>query len=181
VTITGDDFRWAFGLRSSWFTVEPTPIISRWTRIGGAESPLGAVRNPEYAGAYGAAPRVEGGRIFYTTKTGARVLYGRVLRGYRRAGGPRGDLGFPRSRVLRRGPHRLARFQGGSVYARRGTAPVVVTGAIDRRFLSERGLRSGLGWPTTSNYEVAGGERADYQNGSITWTRKSGETTIAFD
>ncbi|MDQ4007742.1 MAG: SpoIID/LytB domain-containing protein, partial [Actinomycetota bacterium] len=35
VTITGDDFRWIYGLRSNWFTIEPTPIVARWRRIGG--------------------------------------------------------------------------------------------------------------------------------------------------
>ena len=33
VTISGDSFRWAFGLRSNWFTVDPTPIINRWSLV----------------------------------------------------------------------------------------------------------------------------------------------------
>jgi stage II sporulation protein D len=177
-TITGDDFRWAFGLRSSWFTIEPTPIINRWTRIGGVSSRLGDVRAREYAVASGAAQRFERGRIFWSRQTGARELYGRVLIAYTKHGGPRSNLGFPRTAVQKRGTHRLARFQNGSIYFKRPDAPVVVTGAIDKRFIAEGGLTSGLGWPTTSTYAVSGGQRVDYEHGSITWNRKTGATTV---
>jgi SpoIID/LytB domain protein len=33
--MTGDDLRWTFGLRSTWYTIAPTPIIERWRRIRG--------------------------------------------------------------------------------------------------------------------------------------------------
>jgi stage II sporulation protein D len=177
-SITGDDFRWAFGLRSRWFTIEPTPIIARWARIGGVSSPLGDVRAREYAVASGVAQRFERGRIFHSRQTGARELYGRVLAAYRKYGGPRSDLGFPRTAVQRRGANRLARFQNGSIYFKRPGAPVVVTGEIDKRFMAERGLKSGLGWPTASNYDVPGGQRVDYENGFITWDRRAGTTTV---
>lgn len=177
VTITGDSFRWAFGLKSSWFSIEPTPIIHRWSRIGGTDSRLGAARSGEYAVAAGAAQRFQGGRIFYSRRTGARELYGRVLRTYNRFGGPTSDLGFPRTPVRRRGPHRLARFENGSIYYKRRTAPVVVRGAIDRKFLTSGGIRS-LGWPTTSNYPVPRGERVDFVRGSIVWNRSTGELTV---
>jgi stage II sporulation protein D len=177
-TITGDDFRWAFGLRSRWFTIEPTPIIARWTRIGGVSSPVGDVRAREYAVAAGVAQRFERGRIFWSRRTGARELYGKVLTAYTKHGGPRSNLGFPRTAVQKRGVHRWARFQKGSIYFKRPDAPVVVTGAIDRRFIAEGGLTSGLGWPTTSSYDVPGGQRADYEHGFITWNRKTGTTTV---
>jgi uncharacterized protein with LGFP repeats len=178
VTISGDSFRWAFGLRSSWFSIQPTPIINRWSRIGGKDSELGAVRSGEYAVAAGAAQRFQGGRIFYSRRTGAKELYGRVLKAYNKVGGPSSALGFPRTPVRRRGPNRLARFQNGSIYLKAPAAPVVVTGAIDRRFLAAGGFRSGLGWPKTSNYRVRGGQRVDYTGGSIIWNRRAGTTRI---
>jgi stage II sporulation protein D len=179
-TITGDDFRWALGLRSRWFTIEPTPIIARWARIGGVRSHVGDVRAREYAVASGVAQRFERGRIFYSRQTGARELYGRVLTAYRKHGGPRSNLGFPRTAVQKRGVHRLARFQNGSVYFKRPDAPVVVTGAIDKRFVAEGGLKSGLGWPRTSNYGVPGGQRVDYEHGFITWNRRTGVTKVTY-
>jgi SpoIID/LytB domain protein len=41
VAITGDDFRWHYGLRSNWFSFAATPIISMWRRLGGPTSLLG--------------------------------------------------------------------------------------------------------------------------------------------
>ncbi len=178
VTISGDSFRWAFGLRSSWFSIEPTPIMNRWTRIGGTDSQLGAVRSGEYAVAAGAAQRFEGGRIFYSRRTGAKELYGRILKTYNKAGGPGSALGFPRTPVRLRGPNRLARFQNGSIYYKTPAAPVVVTGAIDKRYLAAGGLNAGIGWPTTSNYAVPGGERVDFEAGSIIWVKQTGATEL---
>jgi uncharacterized protein with LGFP repeats len=151
--------------------------MSRWSRIGGTESQLGAVRSGEYAVAAGAAQRFEGGRIFYSKKTGAKELYGPILKAYQRIGGPKSALGFPRSPVLTPGPNLLARFQNGSIYVKDPAAPVVVTGAIDKRYIAA-GWRSVLGWPTRSNYAVPGGERVDYAKGHIVWKRKTGSTTI---
>ena len=176
-TISGDSFRWAFGLKSTWFSIRPTRIIHRWARIGGSDSRLGAVHSGEYAVAAGAAQRFDGGRIFFSRRTGPRELYGRTLRRYNRFGGPTSDLGFPRTPVRRRGPHRLARFENGSIYVKRGSAPAVVVGAIDRKFLDSGGIKA-LGWPTTSNYAVPEGERVDFAGGSIVWNRSTGRTTV---
>jgi uncharacterized protein with LGFP repeats len=181
VTISGDSFRWTYGLKSNWFSIAPTPIMSRWTRIGGTASQLGGVRSGEFAVAAGAAQRFQRGRIFYSRKTGARELYGYVLRKYLAVGGPSSELGFPRTPVRRRGPHRLARFQNGSIYLKSPSAPVVVTGAIDRRFLAEGGFRSGLGWPTTSNHWARGGQRVEFEHGFIRWFRRSGATRVVRD
>lgn len=178
VTISGDAFRWAFGLRSSWFTIEPTPIMSRWSRIGGPESPVGEVRSGEFAVGAGAAQRFEQGRIFYSRATGARELYGPVLRAYLRTGGPSSALGFPRTPVRVRTGVNLARFQNGSVYHQMGHPAVAVTGAIDRRYVKAGGLGSRLGRPTRTNFTVRGGERANFEHGFIRWWRASGSTRV---
>lgn len=177
VTISGDSFRWAFGLRSSWFTIEPTPIMTRWERIGGTDSRLGAVRSAEYPVASGAAQSFEGGRIFHSPRTGARELYGRILRRYVRIGGPSSELGFPRTKVRRRGPNRLARFENGSMYFTPPSVPRAVTDPIDRAYRAEGWIRV-LGWPTSSTYDVRGGERVDFERGSIVWNRRTGDTTV---
>ena len=178
VTISGDSFRWAFGLRSSWFTVEPTPIMSRWSRIGGTESPVGEVRGGEFAVGPGSAQRFEQGRIFHSRATGARELYGPVLRAYLRAGGPSSRLGFPRTPVRVRTGVNLARFQNGSVYHRVGSPAVPLSGAIDKRYVRVGGLGSRLGRPTRTNFTVRGGERANFEHGFIRWFRDSGRTRV---
>ncbi|HET7533939.1 MAG TPA: SpoIID/LytB domain-containing protein [Nocardioidaceae bacterium] len=178
VTISGDSFRWAFALRSSWFSIEPTPIINRWSRIGGADSPLGAVRSGEYAVAAGAAQQFQRGRIFHSSRTGAKELYGPILHTYKRMGGPSSKLGFPKTPVRKIGANSLARFQDGTIFKRGSYAPVVVSGAIDRRYHAEGGRKSGLGWPTTSNYRITGGQRVDYVHGYIVWKRKTNTTRV---
>ena len=154
--------------------------MTRWSRIGAADSEVGAVRSSELAVSAGAVQRFERGRIYYARRTGAKELYGKVLRTYLGFGGPSSKLGFPRTPVRRRGDNRLARFEGGAIYMKSPAEPVVVTGAIDRRFNDEGGLRSGLGWPTTSNYAVRGGERVDFAHGSIVWTRSTGATRVVW-
>lgn len=178
VTVSGDTFRWAYGLRSTWFTIRPTPIIRRWQAIGGTDSVVGAVRAAEYPVRTGSAQRFDKGRIYRSSKTAPREIYGRVLNKYLSIGGAKSKLGFPRSKVWHRGPNRLARFQGGSIYWRRGTAPVVVTGAIDRRWIKEGGFRSGLGWARTSNFTVRVGERVNYARGAIIWNKRRNTTRV---
>jgi stage II sporulation protein D len=177
-TLSGDDFRWAFGLRSTWFAIDPTPIIARWVRIGGADSPVGDVQSAEYAVRGGAAQRFEHGRIFWSEATGARELYGPTLRRYTKAGGPDSVLGLPRSLIRARHGGLRTRFQNGTIYWREASGAILVYGAIDRRYVREGGLASPLGWPLGMNYAVPGGERVDYQHGYIRWDRASGSTRM---
>lgn len=177
-TLSGDDFRWAFGLRSTWFAIDPTPIISRWSRIGGSRSSVGDVRSAEYAVRSGSAQRFEHGRIFWSRATGARELYGPTLRRYMKAGGPDSVLGMPKSRIRQRREGVRTRFEAGTIYWREASGAVLVHGAIERRYIGEGGLASPLGWPLKMNYAVPGGERVDYQHGYIRWDRKSGSTRV---
>jgi stage II sporulation protein D len=177
-TVSGDTFRLTFGLRSSWFSIRPTPIMNRWKRIGGAQSPVGSVRGSELPVAKGAMQRFARGRIFYSPRTGPRELYGDVLQTYLGQGGPTSRLGFPRTPVRKRGPNRLARFENGAIYVKSPAVPVAVSGPIDRRYNAVGGFRSGLGWPTTSNYAVRGGEQVDYEHGRIRWFRRTGVTRV---
>ena len=179
VTISGDSFRWAFGLRSDWFSIDPTPIISRWTRLGGARSPLGAVRSKEYAVARGSAQVFDQGRIYYSKATGAHELFGPMLAGYRRLGGPVSRLGFPTTGVQARRDGFRTKFQGGVVYTNPGTGTVPVLGRIAERYLLVGGVWSDLGWPTETNFDVAGGQRVNFQHGYITWSRKDDRTQVS--
>jgi stage II sporulation protein D len=178
VTISGDDFRWAFGLRSNWFTIEPTPIISRWTRIGGTRSPLGQVQSKEYRVEDGAAQVFDRGRIFYSPETGARELYGRILRKYRSMSGPKSALGMPVTGVQVRQPGRRALFENGSVFSRRRTGPIALVGKISERYLRLGGEKSELGWPVRGHRPTANGQDVEFQNGFISHNEKTGRTRI---
>ncbi|HET6697704.1 MAG TPA: SpoIID/LytB domain-containing protein [Nocardioidaceae bacterium] len=178
VTISGDEFRWAFGLRSNWFTIEPTPIIDRWNRIGGAGSRLGPVRSKEYRVSNGSAQVFARGRIFYSRATGARELYGPVLRAYRRSGGAGSDLGLPRTTVQPVGNGQSATFQHGAIYHRPRSKAVVLTGKTARRYARVGGVESRLGWPVQAGIRMRFGERVEFEHGRIDYHRKTDRTRL---
>ncbi len=178
VTISGDEFRWAFGLRSNWFTIEPTPIIDRWNRIGGAGSRLGPVRSKEYRVSNGSAQVFARGRIFYSRATGARELYGPVLRAYRRSGGAGSDLGLPRTTVQPVGNGQSATFQHGAIYHRPRSKAVVLTGKTARRYARVGGVESRLGWPVQAGIRMRFGERVEFEHGRIDYHRRTDRTRL---
>jgi stage II sporulation protein D len=176
-TMSGDSFRWMFGLRSTWFTIEPTPIMARYTALGGARA-LGKVRSPEYAVPRGSAQTFGKGKIFYSRATGARELFGTVLEGYRAAGGPSGRLGLPTTGVQPRGDGVRAKFVDGVVLSSERTGTVAVVGKIARRYLRFGGIRSDLGWPVRGNVETRSGERVEFEHGVIRWYADGDRTSI---
>lgn len=127
VTVSGDSFRSRLGLRSTWFTVDPTPIISRWTSLGGNASPLGAVASRQYGLPGGAVQQFTKGRIFYARAIGARELYGPILTAYRARGGVSSGLGYPTSGITAVSGGQRATFQGGIISWTRSTDKVSVT------------------------------------------------------
>jgi uncharacterized protein with LGFP repeats len=84
-------------------TVAASPIgdaeaamMAAWDTAGGATSPLGARKGDVYPAGNGFALDFDGGKMYYTTDTGARYMYGPILDKYESLGGPAtSDLGFP--------------------------------------------------------------------------------------
>ncbi len=71
-------------------------IMAAWEKAGGDGSPLGARKGDVYPVGDGFALDFDGGKMFYTTDTGAKLVYGPILDKYESLGGPDGsDLGFP--------------------------------------------------------------------------------------
>jgi len=179
VTISGDSFRWEFGLRSDWFTIQPTPIIARWSRIGGDRSTLGPVKSAEYPVHDGSAQAFDGGRIYYSRATGAHELYGPILAAYRAGGGPKSTLGLPTSPVRARAGGFRAGFQNGVIYSRSDLGTMALTGPVADAYVAAGGLRkSGLGWPTEGTFATRAGQRANFEHGYIVWQRASDSTRV---
>ncbi len=176
--LTGDDFRWLYGLRSSWFSIAPTPIIQRWKLLGGARSPLGDPTSGEYALAQGSAQNFNGGRIFWSSPTGAREVRGRLLTAYRAWGGPTSNLRFPMTGLLTAyGGGYKVRLQGGRIYTKAKIGPHVLYGAVMRRWGQEGGIRE-LGYPVNSVHAVPGGLRARFEHATIDWDRSTNTTRV---
>lgn len=184
VTLSGDDLRWAFGLRSTWFTIEPTPIMAAWRHLGGRASPLGPPRSAEELvrgnrGQRGARQVFASGRAYWSPATGAHALRGAILRRYRHAGGPGSRYGFPVGNVQRTADGGAkARFQQGMFFRSKATGPQPVWGRILVAYGNRHFSAGRLGYPVTSVQQVTGGLRSRFQHGAIRWDRGSNKVTI---
>ena len=71
-------------------------MMAAWEKAGGDSSPLGARKGDVYPVGDGFALDFDGGKMFYTTDSGAKFVYGPILDKYEALGGPASsDLGFP--------------------------------------------------------------------------------------
>lgn len=78
--------------------VDPTAEINMaWRAAGGAAGPLGAKQGDQYPiGSNGLAQNFTGGKIFFSTATGANAVETDILTKYEALGGPaKSDLGYP--------------------------------------------------------------------------------------
>lgn len=289
VDVTGDQVRFAAGLRSNWFDLAASPIDSKHAALGGDAGILGPAIGPETAlvgGRYrpyrfgniywtpgagavevhgaifdrwgtmrwengslgfpvtdelttpdlaGRYNHFQAGSIYWTARTGAWAVQGSIRDAWRDIGWERSPVGYPmtseqvtpdglgryndfqtgsiywspssrassvhgsiRSMWYQLGAQagplrypitheqvtpdligRYNHFQSGSVYWTATTGAHEVRGAIRERWASLGWERSGLGYPTSNEYDVPGGRRSDFQRGSITWDARSGATTLS--
>ncbi len=172
--LTGDDFRFRYGLRSTWFTIAPTPIIERWRAIGGRRANVGTPVSGEYAVSTGSAQKFTSGRIYWSPRHGAREVKGPILKAYLHWGGPASNLRWPVAGVTRSpaGGHKV-KFVHGMIYTAPSTGPQVIYGRILDRWSRAGGARSDFGYPTTDVFTIDGGLRVQFQHGVISWDRSS--------
>ncbi len=174
--LSGDDFRLLYGLRSTWFRIEPTSITQRWHELGGlGKAGLGVARSGEFAVEHGAAQTFERGRIFWSRHTGAHELRSGVLGAYRKTGGPGSRIGWPLTGMMaaHAGGHK-ARFQHGRIYSSKATGAHILYGTVLGRWARAGAASSWLGYPTSNVSAVRGGLRGRFQHGVIRWSRSSG-------
>ncbi|SDD62048.1 PQQ-dependent sugar dehydrogenase [Actinokineospora iranica] len=124
-----------------------------------------------------------GGRsIYWTSATGAHLVWGDIYARWRAMGDVASPLAYPTTDETGTpdGIGRYNHFQGGSIYWTRGTGAHDVRGQI-------RGLWSAMGWERSllgypkSNEEMAPdgiGRYSHFQNGSIYWTGATGAHEI---
>ncbi|MGH3496145.1 MAG: SpoIID/LytB domain-containing protein [Nocardioidaceae bacterium] len=186
VQLTGDDLRYMFGLRSSWFSFSQTPIMRAWLKLGGSKSPLGNPASGEVpvtssSGTPGAMQLFARGQMFWTQSIGAQAVYGPILPRWRRAGGIHGRLGYPTSDIMATADGgQKARFQGGMVFYSSKTPAQPLWGPILRSYANHHFAGSRLGYPTTKVYIIDGGLRARFEGGRITWMTATRTITVDF-
>jgi beta-N-acetylhexosaminidase len=173
--------KWPAGLVSC--PPESDPIAVHDAVLGGPASALGSPTGPEYRVAGGRARDHRHGSIIWSARTGAQAVWGAIGAHHRDLGGPAGLLGFPTTDETGT-PDGIGRYNhfdgtgGASIYWTAATGAHEVLGAIRTRWASLGWERSPLGYPTSGEYDVAGGRRSDFQHGSIVWSRATNTTTV---
>ena len=159
-------------------------MMAAWDKAGADTSPLGARKGDVYPVGDGFALDFDGGRMFYTTDTGAKFVYGPILDKYETLGGPNGsDLGFPTINEVPglAGPDsRVATFSASDkpvIFWTSDHGAFVVRGALNAAW-DKLGSSGGvLGSPVGD--ETYDGEVTSqkFSGGEISWNRKSKEFT----
>ena len=172
-------------------TVAASPIgdaeaamMAAWEKAGGDTSPLGARKGDVYPAGDGFALDFDGGRMFYTTDTGAKYIYGPILDKYASLGGPAtSDLGFPTINEVPglAGPDsRVATFSAGDkpvIFWTPDHGAFVVRGALNAAW-DKLGSSGGvLGAPIGD--ETYDGEviSQKFTGGAVSWNKTTKEFT----
>ena len=185
VALTGDDLRWRYGLRSSWFAFEPTPIIATWRDLGGHKSMLGAPTSPEApvegrSGGIGARQLFEKGRAYWTPRNGAAAVAGAVLVRYRKLGGPASVYGFPRMTVQRTadGVGRKLRLANGMILWSPDSGAWALRGKVLQAYKKRKYSAGPLGYPVSNVRDTDRVQRARFQGGRVVYDKATKKITV---
>jgi hypothetical protein len=147
-------------------------ILTRYDALGASGSFLGPSLGPERTVGDGVGRHVDyrGGSIYWTRATGARAIYGAARSTWRRHGGPRGPLGYPRAeRTEHAGGWWAQIFVGGQLWARGSGPAYAVTGAVLTRWVDDGAETGKWGHPTADVKTLADGrQRGTFEHGTIT-------------
>jgi len=157
-------------------------IMTAWEKAGGDGSPLGARKGDVYPIGDGFALDFTGGKFFYTTATGAKLMYGPVLDKYEQLGGPVGsDLGFPTINEVPglAGPDsRVSTFAASDdpvIFWTPDHGAFVVRGALNTAW-DKLGSSGGvLGAPVADETYDGDVATQKFSGGQVSWNRKTKE------
>ncbi|MGY1751479.1 hypothetical protein ACI783_19745, partial [Modestobacter sp. SYSU DS0511] len=154
-------------------------LLPAWGATGWERGPLGYPTTSATALAVGGGrfAHFQGGSVYWSPVTGARVLRGPVREAWAAVGWERSVLGYPTTdvRTTPDGKAQYAHFQGGSVYWTQATGARVLTAELRAAWAATGWERGPLGYPTTSATALPGGGRfAHFQGGSVYWTQATG-------
>jgi hypothetical protein len=160
-------------------------ILSKWEQWGAEGGWLGypttdESNTPDGVGRFNI---FQGGGIYWTAETNARVVYGALYTKWAELGWETGSLGYPvdDSRVAPDGVGFFSYFKGGAIYWSPETGAHEVRGAILQRWRELGAERSSLGYPISDEGPVAdggaGGRVSFFEGGPLYWSACSGVTT----
>ncbi|MBD0838877.1 FG-GAP-like repeat-containing protein [Streptomyces sp. TRM68416] len=165
-------------------------IWAKWTEMGREGGVLGYPTSDERPTSDGVgrfntfSKAGRGSGIYYAPGIGAHEVHGSVYQRYLELGGP-ARIGYPVTDELATKPkagayqqfrHRDETEHSSAIYWSKATGAWPVHNAIMRKWESLKPENGWLGFPTSYEYEVTGGVRADFENGYVRWNRTSGTT-----
>jgi uncharacterized protein with LGFP repeats len=153
-------------------------IRTKWASMGWEGGPAGFPVTGDSRAAGGWFTHFQGGSIYYSAATGAHWTTGAIRDRWAALGWERG-MGFPTidDTATPGGKGYYNHFQGGSVYWSPATGAHAVRGAFRETWASMGWENSWLGFPTRDEYPVDGGLRMEFEGGTLTWNRATGQTT----
>ena len=128
-------------------------------------------KTPDGVGRY---TTFEHGTIYWSPKTGAHAVSGKILDLWSENGSELGDLGYPTSDAVRN-PNKEGvsqGFQNGTVFQAADGDPRIVEGAILDKYKDLGYENSDLGYPTSDEISLSngGGALSRFENGGIYWS-----------
>lgn len=156
----------------------PSAIMAWWEALGAEASFLGPDGPVEYAVPGGAAQDFPGGRIFWSTGTGARSVRGEILTTYATLGATATPLGFPVSdQGVARDGGAYSLFSGGKILWHPETGAHRVWGAIGVAYDRAGAENGDLGYPLGGESAGDGVTAQRFAGGTLTWDAVTGAVT----
>lgn len=160
-----------------------TAITAHYKELGGNRAPLGEPAGPATAIAGGAYQVFDGGEIYFSDETGARVMYGVILAKYKALGGP-AALGFPTDDESDTPPAGkitdLSTKGGASIVWSPQTGAHLITGKVRQAWNASGAGRGPFGFPVTDTAlkdETAMSTFAGPRGTEISWNQTTGLRT----
>jgi uncharacterized protein with LGFP repeats len=157
-------------------------FLPLYTAVGAERSFLGYPTQSvaPTADTVGRYAKFQNGNMYWSPATSTRILNGPILPLYTALGAERSFLGYPTQSVAPTTDTvgRYAKFQGGVAYWSPTTGAHVVRGAFLTAWAAAGYEKGYLGYPTKDAYAVSGGNRMDFQHGSITVASATGKATV---
>jgi hypothetical protein len=162
-------------------------IRDHWLDLGGSRHAVGnpttgELTCPDGVGKYNHFNGAGGqASIYWTPSTGAHEVHGDIHAKWQALGWETGVCGYPTTdeSTCPDGVGRYNHFsKGSSIYWTPSTGAHQVGGAIRNKWESLGWENSSLGYPTSDEYDISGGRRSNFQNGTITWNASTGVVTV---
>jgi uncharacterized protein with LGFP repeats len=157
-------------------------ILDAYRAAGGATGYLGfpTTSDAPTADGRGYVVRFQGGDVYWSAATGARIVRGSIRDAWLAAGGTSGFLGFPATSDTVSGKGAFVRFQGGEVLWSPTTGTRIVRGDILDAYRAAGGPTGYLGFPTTSDAPTADGRGyvVRFQGGDVYWSAATGARAV---